>query len=118
MLKTSGKAATLPMILKHNGYHVSFSAPSAGKLVLDWYYLAKGAHLPATVAKARPTPVLITRLNAVFHKPGVAKLTIRLTAAGKKLIRHNTKLRLTAEAMFTPTHGTPITKKRALTLKR
>jgi len=54
-LQSSGKAATITAILKAGGYPLSFSASSAGKLVLGWYYLAKGAHL-ASVRGPPPVP--------------------------------------------------------------
>ena len=62
-------------------------------------------------------PVVVAKLSVVFHTAGKAKVTLKLTPAGKRLLKHSKRLKLTAKGTFTPTGGVPTTKKNAITLK-
>jgi YVTN family beta-propeller protein len=108
-----GKAAKIAALLKAHGYVLSFTALSAGKVVIDWYYLPNGAH----VASAKAKPVLIAAGNAKFSQAGRVKIKIKLTAHGRQLLKHSKRLTLTARDKFTPTaqHGIIATKKFKLT---
>ncbi len=46
------------------------------------------------------------------------KIKLKLTAAGKKLVKRSKTLKLTAKATFTPSRGTAVTARKAFTLKR
>lgn len=80
VLASSGKGARIRQLVKHVGYPFSFTAPSAGRLVISWYLVPKGTRL----AKAKK-PVLVTTVSVVSHKVGKAKIKIVLTGAGRKL---------------------------------
>ena len=92
---------------------VSFSAPSAGHLVISWYLVPKGAHL----AKAKK-PVLVATASVTFHHAGKAKVKITLTAKGRRLLKGAKHLKLTAKGSFTPAGGSKTSTTRAINLKR
>jgi hypothetical protein len=81
--------------------------------VIDWYEVPSGAKL---AKKARPVPVGAGQRT--FSAAGTATIKIKLTAAGKSLLRHAKKLKLTAKGTFTPTGDTPVTTTRTFVLKR
>ena len=98
---------------KHGGYSFSFIAPSAGRLVISWYFVPKGAH--RTKAKK---PVLVARSSVVRHKAGRAKIKIVLTVKGRKLLKGVRHLTLTAKGTFTPTGQAATSTTKTFTLKR
>ena len=79
------------------GYTFSFTAPSAGHLMISWYYVPKGAHL----AKAKK-PELVAAAGATFHHAGKAHVKLTLTGKGRKLLRGAKHLKLTTKARFAP----------------
>jgi hypothetical protein len=115
LLKPSGKTATTKAIIKSGGFSFSFSVPSAGKLVIDWYYLPSGAKL---AKKAKHKPVLVGAGQRTFSAAGTAMIKIKLTAAGRSLLKHATQVKLTAKGTFTPTGKAAITATRTFVLKR
>jgi hypothetical protein len=113
VLTPRGKAAMIGRLLKHGGYSFSFTAPSAGRLVIRWYLVRKGAH----VAKAKK-PVLVASANVVLHKAGKATIKVSLTGKGRKLLKHAKRIKLIAKATFTPAGGTATSTTKTITLKR
>ena len=96
-------------------YTVLFKAPEAGTAVLDWYELPAGAKL---ARKSKPKPVLVASGERTFSAAGTAKITLKLTTAGKLLLKHARHLQLTAKCAFTPTGEAPVEVKRAFSLRR
>ena len=80
-----------------------FKAPQAGTAVIDWYYLPPGAKLAAKAAakKRPPAPVLVASGKRTFYEAGSGVIKVRLTAAGRTLLKHSKRIRLTAKAVFT-----------------
>ncbi len=109
----AGRAARITALLK-SGYTVSFTALTAGTVVIDWYYLPKGAH----VSRAKPKPVLVAAGRGSFSRAGSLKLKIKLTSRGRQLLKHAKRLQLTAKGTFTAAGNQPITAIRRFTLKR
>jgi hypothetical protein len=110
-LTPSGKAAKIASLLKSRGFTVTFKALEAGTVVIDWYEVPAGAKL------AKPKPVLIAAGQRAFSAAGTAKIKIKLAAAGKRLLNHARKLKLTAKGTFTPTGKTPVTATKVFVLK-
>ncbi len=108
----SGKRAKIAAVLKGNVYAVSFRALEAGKAVIDWYQVPAGAHLAAK------KPVLIATGKLAFSKAGIGEIEVKLTSAGKSILKHVKQLKLTAKGIFTPPGSTPITALRTFTLRR
>ena len=114
-LTPSGKAAKIAALLKGGGFTVVFKALEAGTAVINWYQVPPGAKL---AKKAKPKPVLVATGRRTFSAAGTATIKIKLTAAGKRLLKHAKKLKLTAKGTFTPTGKAPITATRTFVLKR
>jgi hypothetical protein len=110
-LVPSGKAATITALLKHDGLAMTFRALEAGTLVVGWYEVASGAK-PAKHGKARP--VLVGSGQMSFPGAGTGKIKVRLTAAGRRLLKHSKRLTLEAKEAFTPKGKTAISVIKAL----
>jgi hypothetical protein len=110
----SGKTSKIAALLKSGVFSVEFKALEAGKAVIDWYEVPPGAKLAKTKAK----PILVASGQFTFEAPGSAKLKIKLTPAGKALLKHAKQLKLTAMGVFTPTGKAPLMRVKTFTLKR
>ncbi len=94
--------ARLGSVRKAGGYPFALVPPAAGSLELVWYELAKGAH-------GKITRLIVAQAKASFPKAltkGMVRL--RLTAQGRRAIRHATHIRLTTRATFRVEHGTTV----------
>ncbi len=112
-LAAAGPAAKVGQLLKQGGLVASINAPSAGRLLIGWYLVPKGAHL--TKAKQ---PTLVATGRAALKQAGKAKVKIALTRKGRKLLKPAKRIKLTAKGSFTPTGAATTTTTRAITLKR
>ncbi|MGB9185708.1 MAG: Ig-like domain repeat protein [Solirubrobacteraceae bacterium] len=106
VLKPSGKAAKLKAILKAGGYSFSFLAPSAGKLVIEWFVTVKGKQ------------VLVAFASAGFHAAGKATVKLKLTSNGRKLLRGAKTVKIATTATFTPSGRTGSTSTKTSILTR
>lgn len=106
--------ANLVGLLKHGAATV-FNALVPGSAVFGWYDMPPGAKL-ARAGKAKPILVAIGRHT--FARAGTAAIAIKFTPAGKALLRHVKRLRVTAKATFTPFGKTPITARKTFVLRR
>ena len=112
-LGTKGRQIKLGTLRKKRSYAYGFTALTAGTLTIDWYYLPPGARLAG-----RAKPVLFAGGKVSFPTAGTRKVTLRLTLAGRKLLRHRKSIELTAEASFTPSGKRTITATRSFRLTR
>jgi len=111
-----GKAALIRRLLKADGYVFEFKALASGKAVIQWYQVPRGARL--ATARHKPKPLLIATGRLTFSSAGSARMHLKLTAAGVRLLRHAQHLSLTAKGTFTPV-GTPaVTALKKFKLKR
>jgi hypothetical protein len=99
-LTPSGNAAKISSLLKSGGLTISLTALEAGAAVIDWYEVPAGAKL---AKHAAAKPVLVASGQVSFPAAGTGKLKLRLTAAGKRLLKKAKQLKLTAKGTFTPT---------------
>jgi hypothetical protein len=111
----SGKAAKIRVLLKSGGFTLVFKAPEAGIVLIDWYQVRSGAKL---TGKAQPRPLLVAAGKLTFLAKGSARMRIKLTLAGRRLLEHAKQLKVTAKGAFTPPDRSPITTTRAFLLKR
>jgi hypothetical protein len=111
----SGKAAKIRALLKSGGFSLVFNALEAGVVVIDWYQVPSGANL---ARKAHPGPLLIAVGKLTFSAKGTARMKIKLTVAGRRLLKHAKQLKVTAKGTFTPRGKSPITTTRVLLLKQ
>jgi alpha-tubulin suppressor-like RCC1 family protein len=112
-LGIKGSSARIASVRKHRSFTYGFTALTAGLLTIDWYYVPPGAHLAR-----RPTPVLVTAGRLRFATAGTRKITLKLTPAGRRLLRKRKRIALTAEGSFTPTGKRAVTAKASFVLKR
>jgi hypothetical protein len=78
--------------LLQTGYRMTFHAPGAGRLVITW---------TATVGKRQ---YRIATFDTNYTGAKTAKVTIKLTAIGKKLLGSRKRVTVTASSAFTPAH--------------
>jgi hypothetical protein len=62
--------------------------------------------------------ILIAGGRHTFRAAGTATIKVRLTAAGRKQLRHAKRLRLTAKGTFTPVGAAAVTATRRFTIRR
>jgi hypothetical protein len=106
-LTRAQRGARISSLVKVGHYAFAFTAPGAGTLDLFWYEVPKGAHVSS--AKSKPKPVLVA-YGAVSFAAGAKKtVLLRLTNAGRKLLKHSKSVKLTAKGVFTPTGGHAVT---------
>ena len=96
--------ARIPVLLKPAGYAFSFLAPSPGTLEVLWYEVPKGAHI-----SAKSKPVLVAQSKSFFTSSTKYTVQLHLTSAGRRLIRHSKKVKLTAKGIFVGHSNTPVT---------
>ena len=108
-LSAFNRGVKLASLLKSGGFRVAFTAPSAGRLVLAWYFLPKGASLPGGESRSakKPTakPVLVAIARVTFRRAGKVTPRVALTGRGRQLLKNATQVRLTVEATFVPIGG-------------
>jgi hypothetical protein len=108
-LAPKGKAARLRTLVKRGGFISSFAAPSAGRLVLRWYSRPKHRRAKAMLLASGSTR--ITKRRTVKPK-------VKLTRAGKRLLRASRRITVTGRGFFTPTRKATVRATRTLKLKR
>jgi hypothetical protein len=88
---------------KSSTYALTFNAPFAGVLTVHW------GSKKTTVANG----------SIAFGKAGTKKLTLKLTKAGKKLLKASKthKLSISSKATFVPDSGGPHARTKQLTIK-
>jgi hypothetical protein len=112
-LAPTGQGARIATLRKQGGYSFAFTALTAGRVKISWYFVPRGAH----VAKAKPATVLVATGSASFAKAGTRTLKIKLTSKGKRLLKHAKHLKLTAKGTFVPTGKSGIVALATFTLK-
>jgi hypothetical protein len=115
ILRPRGRQARIGQLLRHRGYIVRFKAPSAGRLVIDWYYLPHGEH---HAKGKKPKQILVATATDRLRKAGVVPVKIKLTPRGRSLLAHARHERLTVEASFTPAGQPTVRASRVISLSR
>jgi hypothetical protein len=82
-------AAKLAGLLKSGRYTYSLNTPSAGQIMINWYRANKHA--------------LVASGHVSFSKAGPVKVTMKLTATGRRMLEANKSLKLIANGTYTPT---------------
>jgi hypothetical protein len=114
-LTPEGRAARLASLLAGGGYTVAFRALSAGTAVIDWYQVPPSGKL---ARKTSARPVLVASGQMRFSAAGTARIKVRLTREGRRLIKRDKTVKLTAKGTFTPSGGKPIGAIEGFVLKR
>jgi hypothetical protein len=118
-LSPSGKATVIASLLRGGVLALRFTGPVAGSATVSWYYLPRGATL---TSRSRVKPVLVASGRIVgaasAYKPWSGMLRMRLTVAGRRLLKHSRRLKLTARCVFTRTGAAPIIVRVTFSVKR
>jgi hypothetical protein len=114
-LVPSGKAAKIATLLKSGGVTMSFKALEAGTLTIGWYEVPPGAKL---AKKTKVKPVLVASGQKSFAGAGTGTITVKLTTAGKRLLKHAKQLRLTAKGTFTAPGTASVSATHSLSITR
>jgi hypothetical protein len=96
--------AYIATVLHGGRYNTIFNAPAAGTLALTWSTRVHGRL------------VRVANGSSVAGRVGPRRVPIKLTAAGRRLLRRSVQLTLTATAQFTPNGQRTITVKRPVRL--
>jgi hypothetical protein len=114
-LVPSGKAGKIRNLLKHGGLTMPFQALTAGTVTVGWYQVPVGAKLAKrTTAK----PVLVASGKLTFAGAGRGQLKLKLTAAGRQVLRHAKHIKLTAKGTFAPSGQADVSAVGTLSLRR
>ena len=113
ILSPAGRRGRISRLLR-DGYALSFSAPSAGTLVVGWYHetvVHESGH-------RRVRRLLVASAHARVARAGRARVHVRLTDRGRALLRHARSERLHAEVRFEPKGWrSAVTESREITLR-
>jgi hypothetical protein len=112
LLAPRGKSAKIGALLKHRGYAISFASLIAGRLSIAWYLVPKGARL------AGAKPVLVAVGKIATPASGARKLTVKLTARGRRLLAPGKALKLTAKGVLAASGRPSLVATRSFMLKR
>jgi hypothetical protein len=114
LLGAKGPLPTIASMLKTGAYSLSFNAPGAGVLTIQWRTVSAQAsrHVSHKVKK-----VVVASGSQTFSAAGLGTVRLRLTAAGRKLLKKSQTLRITDQATFTPSSGSAQTKQATLTIR-
>jgi hypothetical protein len=93
VLKPHGRNAAVARLLKNGGYRFSFAAPGTGSLDLSWE------------GRAHHQPVYVGSADADYVTAAHSTVKLKLTPAGRSLLAHGGRVKLTAEATFTALSG-------------
>lgn len=114
-LVPSGTAAKIGALLRDSGLTMSFQALEAGRLTVQWYELPVGAKL---AKHGTVKPMLVASGQVSFTAAGTGKVKLRLTVAGRKLLKRSTRVKLTAKGAFTPTGTASVGTTKGFIVKR
>ncbi len=93
-------------MLSRDGYGLSLNPPEPGAIRLKWVLGGAGSQ-----------PV-IARGTGALADVEQATIGLTLTRTGRALLNHAHRLRVLAEAVFSPPHGQPIRATRTFVLRR
>jgi hypothetical protein len=105
-----GSAAKIGTLLKKGGAKLSFKAMDAGKVVIRW------STVSVTVHGRKTKSILVAQGSKTFLRSGPGTVNVRLTTAGKRLLRRSKRVRLSARGTFTRKGKKAITGTKAFVL--
>lgn len=112
LLMPTGPGARIGALLRAGAYRFAFTAPTAGRVTIAWYARPTGG------ARASARRALLATGSRHFKAAGqTARITVKLTAAGRAALHHGTR-RLTARVTFAPAKGSRLHVSRTVRLKR
>jgi len=105
------KKARRSGLLKKGSFSFSFLPPTGGKLEFLWYQTSKGSK-----TSSKPKPVLLARVRSTFGTVSARTQQLRLTLAGRRVLKGSKHPKLTVEGVFIPAGGTAVSWSKRVTL--
>ena len=105
-------------MLKAGGYAVAFRALEAGNAEIIWFDVTAGAQVGAAKHKHKPKPVIVASGHLTFAAPATGTLHLKLTPAGRQLLKHSEPIKLTAVGTFTPKGAAAVRRTAMFTLRQ
>jgi hypothetical protein len=112
-LRPSGGAAKIPVLKSKGSYPMRFRAPIAGSIRVSWSYLPK-----ASGHGAKPRSVTVAVGRATISRAGTMSVKIVLTSAGRRLLKHASRIKMTAKGSFVAVGRAPVLAAQTFTLSR
>jgi hypothetical protein len=110
----AGRPPRITTLLRGGGARLSFAAPVTGGIMIKW--LVSQPRRRSGKVERRSVPV--ASANRRFPTPGVTTLEVSLNKEGIALLKHATRLTLTARAVFAPDGSPPISATNTVELRR
>jgi hypothetical protein len=107
-LVPSGRGAKIGTLVRRGRYLASFHAPGLGRLTLAWYKPA---------ARHR-RPTLLASVTAIFAHASTRTIAITLSAKGKRLLKHASRMGVSARGSFVANASSPVSTTATFTLHR
>lgn len=112
-LGMKGRAARISSLRRRGRFPYAFTALTAGALSIGWYHLPPGSHLAQQAA-----PLLVAAGGTSFRAAGTKTIVLRVTKAGRRLLRRRKRIALVAKGTFTPSGRGPISATKGFYLAR
>jgi hypothetical protein len=109
-----GHATKIAALLRAGAFKTRFTAPEAGAVAMEWSYLPP----PKRPGRTAHSPLVVASGGLKFHAAGTATISLRLTAAGKRLLARSARILLTATCVFKPSAGPSVRKSLTFELQR
>jgi Bacterial Ig-like domain len=106
------------LLLRRGMFKALFRAPTAGKATIEWLYLARRRRRRGRSSPSARARVRVASGSRTFHLAGSETLEVRLTGAGRRLLRARSRVTLTATCVFVPAAGTAVRSSRTFSLGR
>jgi hypothetical protein len=107
-----GSSAKIQNLLHQGGAKLSFKALDAGTLTIRWRTVS------VKVRGRRTKAIVVANGRRTFPRSGTRTVNMKLTRAGRRVLRGAKRLRLTAEGTFTSTGRKPISGTKAFVVTR
>jgi hypothetical protein len=104
LLVPHGKGATVASIRRAGLYKLPYVLVKPGKLTIDWF------------STSTKVPTLVASASVTDKAAGSGKLPLRLTRAGRKLLKGEHTAKLTSTVVFKPKGGHVVTATKRFTL--
>lgn len=116
ILASAGRPSSVSQLLNRGtSYAVSINAPGPGTVVVSW--ATRPAKRSAGRRSLRASTTVVASGRARVSGSGPVRITIRLTAQGRRLLAHNRTLSLTVTVTFTSPGSAPVTVVKSVVLR-
>jgi hypothetical protein len=109
-LRPSGKAAAIRALRRHRKLAQRIAAPTAGTLTIRWY--------GRTIVRKHRHRTLLATGRTTYPGAGTKTVNVALTSAGRAVLKHARRIRITATATFAARGAFPVGMTLSFVLRR